>query len=103
MGPPTKVCGTIVAVLTGLHRAIWHGRVSTGADRCRRYDSAQERQLLVMVVVRFAQSDQSSRAYGVYLRLGIVNTCSRRSSDGSASPVMDRVLSGVPRTHPILR
>jgi hypothetical protein len=47
-----------------------------------------------MVVVRFAQIDQSRRAYGVYLRLGIVNAYSRRSSGGSASPVMDRVLSG---------
>src|SRR5215467_6728237 len=42
-----------------------------------------------MVVMRFAKSDQYRRAYGVYLRLGIANSYSRRS------PVMDRVLSGV--------
>src|SRR5215469_17349186 len=43
-----------------------------------------------MVVVRFAKSDQCRRAYRVYFA-----TRHRRSSDGSASPVMDRVLSGV--------
>ena len=51
--------------------------------------------LPVMVVVRLAKSDQCRRAYGVYFRLGILNAYSRRSSDGSASPVMDRVLPGV--------
>ena len=38
-----------------------------------------------MVVVRFAKVTS----------MGIVNAYSRRSSDGSASPVMDRVLSSV--------
>src|ERR1700741_3918917 len=39
-----------------------------------------------MVVVRFRESDQCRRPYGVYTLLGI-------SSDGSVSPVMDPVLS----------
>jgi hypothetical protein len=46
-----------------------------------------------MVVARFPESDQYGRAYSIYLRLGIGNAYSRRSSDGSASPVTDRILS----------
>ena len=45
-------------------------------------------ELPILVVVLLSES-------GIRLRSCIVNAHSRRSSDGSASPVMDRVLSGV--------
>ena len=61
--------------------------VSTGANRNLMRDGNL---LPIVVVVRLPESGWSIR-----LRSCIVNAHSRRSSDGSASSIMDRILSGV--------
>ena len=57
--------------------------------------------LPVLVVVRFAKSDQYRRAYRVSLRLGIVNAYSRRSPDGSVRLLWTVSYQVCSRTHPI--
>jgi len=75
-----------------LHTGIVATRVSTDASRCPKHE-AMPTDYQLLVVVRFLESGQYQRAYDVYLRLSIVND-SRRRSDDSVSPFMDRFCGG---------
>jgi hypothetical protein len=88
-----SIISSILAMASGdLHTAIVARNMICGRNRPP-----------IMVVVPLPAIDPG-RTSDVYLRSGIVNAHSRRSSDGSALPVMDRILIRcVPRTHPLVR